>query len=504
MSDESSNIPNSEQFDEQLVAYLDGELEPQAARQVENMLATEPQAQQRLNQLAASWDLLDQLPRATVDDLFTRTTVEMVALAAEDEVTQAKRADPAKRRRRWLEGGIAALAAATVGFVIVAMTLPDQNDALLRDLPVVKNLELYRDVGDLDLLKQLQKANLFTEDASSSTPVSKNSASDNHPTNGAGAASSAIPSSLEERRAWVASLDPAQKIALRDELERFSALPPNQQLALRKLDEQLSADKNSDSLRRIMQRYYDWLKTLTPTDRFTVVDESAAVPDRMKAISNLRQREVQQALAMLDPTQMLFKDHDNAAVLRWMREFADIHEADLLSSSADSKRPETQKSDDRRRRRPVALSLQEWWGPSATSMPPVTATDIHSLQALLSPEKQQELDAQASLPDQIQLIRKWIQHAGELAVVNFGRNRNLPNAERLKQFEEQQLSADEKKELAALPPAERSRKLMELWNKHRGTDATRFGGSAGRQPGDSPATGAQKSSDHENAEPPSD
>ena len=100
MSDKSSNPTNLDQLDEQLVAYLDGELEPQASKQIENLLSSDEYARRRLNQLASSWDLLDQLPRATVNDLFTRTTVEMVALAAEDEVAQARTADPARRRRR--------------------------------------------------------------------------------------------------------------------------------------------------------------------------------------------------------------------------------------------------------------------------------------------------------------------------------------------------------------------------------------------------------------------
>ena len=105
-----------------------------------------------------------------MDDLFTRTTVEMVALAAEDEVVQAQAADPARRRRRWLETGIAVAAAGLVGFVIIAITAPDENAGLLRDLSVVKNLELYRDVGNLELLKQFQNAKMFTDDNSAAPP----------------------------------------------------------------------------------------------------------------------------------------------------------------------------------------------------------------------------------------------------------------------------------------------------------------------------------------------
>ena len=103
MSNAPSEQPNLSPLDEQLVAYLDGELEPQATKQVEELLAGDETARNRLSQLAASWDLLDQLPRATVDDLFTRTTVQMVAVAAEDELAQVNATRPSQRRRRWLE-----------------------------------------------------------------------------------------------------------------------------------------------------------------------------------------------------------------------------------------------------------------------------------------------------------------------------------------------------------------------------------------------------------------
>src|SRR3954470_23257179 len=114
MPDQPTNNSNDETLDEELTAYLDGELPPDSAKRVESLLAGDEKARSRLAELAASWDLLDQLPRATVDDLFTRTTVEMVAVAAESEIAAATA--PAKRRMQWISGGVAAALAALVGF----------------------------------------------------------------------------------------------------------------------------------------------------------------------------------------------------------------------------------------------------------------------------------------------------------------------------------------------------------------------------------------------------
>ncbi len=93
---------------------------------------------------------------------------------------------------------------------------------------------------------------------------------------------------------------------------------------------------------------------------------------------------------------------------------------------------------------------------------------------MLSPEKQQQLESKTELNEQIVIIRHWVQTASgefrELAVQGFGRWGGLPNQERLNRFE-QQLSPDEKKELAGLTGPEHMRKLMELFQNHRAADA---------------------------------
>ena len=78
---------------------------------MEHRLASEETVRRRLQQLAQSWDLLDQLPRTTVDDAFTRSTVEIVALAAEEEFGQKAAAEPRRRWLRWLLTAVAAAAA---------------------------------------------------------------------------------------------------------------------------------------------------------------------------------------------------------------------------------------------------------------------------------------------------------------------------------------------------------------------------------------------------------
>jgi hypothetical protein len=91
---------DSLQLDEELVAYLDGELSGEAARRVDERLA--------------------------VDE-------------------------------RWFGAIAAAVVSALVGYAAIAWTWPSTNDRLLADLPVVEQFEFYRSVPDIEFLRQLRE-----------------------------------------------------------------------------------------------------------------------------------------------------------------------------------------------------------------------------------------------------------------------------------------------------------------------------------------------------------
>jgi hypothetical protein len=151
-------------FQEQLTAYLDGELDSTTSLEIERRLAAEPGVQQTLKQFQQTWDLLDQLPRAEIDARFTRSTVEMIAVAAEADAGGER--SPAAGRWRFMRQAAGLLAAAAAGFLMVRLLWPEPNGPLLRDLPVLENLEAYRQTPDLEFLKQLNKSGLFAEEPS--------------------------------------------------------------------------------------------------------------------------------------------------------------------------------------------------------------------------------------------------------------------------------------------------------------------------------------------------
>jgi hypothetical protein len=171
MSHEPAEIdyaqPNS--LEERLVAYLDGELDDAEVRKIEELLATDAKARQLLAALDHTWSLLDKLSPTSVDEVFTRTTIEMVSVHAAEELVQQQAEIPRRRRRRWLIGAGVLAAAAVAGFVAVALVWPSPNRQILKDLPVLEDLDEFQHVfnkgDDARFLRLLYDRKLFVKDA---------------------------------------------------------------------------------------------------------------------------------------------------------------------------------------------------------------------------------------------------------------------------------------------------------------------------------------------------
>jgi anti-sigma factor RsiW len=166
MNDPRSTLLEDERIREELVAYLDGELDSEESLRVERRLADDPSYRLALQELEKAWDLLDALPRSHPGEDFTRTTVEMVVLSARQDVEEIK---VKGQRRRWtalLTVALLVVAAALAGFGGVYWTAAMPNRQLVRDLPVIENMEYYRHADSLEFLRRLESESLFDEDIS--------------------------------------------------------------------------------------------------------------------------------------------------------------------------------------------------------------------------------------------------------------------------------------------------------------------------------------------------
>jgi anti-sigma factor RsiW len=153
--------PESDLFRDQLVAYLDGELSAEESQALERHLSEDPDLRRQLQTHQQAWDLLDDIPRAEVKETFTQTTVEMIAVSTEEAIQDAQRRQGVRRVCAWLAGGAGALLTCAVGFYATSAYLTAPNRKLIEDLPIIENLDAYRNAESVDFLKALEQEGLF-------------------------------------------------------------------------------------------------------------------------------------------------------------------------------------------------------------------------------------------------------------------------------------------------------------------------------------------------------
>ena len=159
-----------------LVAYLDGELDEPSTRRIERALAGSEVARHEVEMLTRTWELLDLLPTEIAPADFTQRTV--TAARSLDTTVPLHRRPwfRAARRGATAAGWVAALAGAgTLGYVAANRWVPRENDPVVRDLELLQNLGELREAGGVDFLRELEASGLLdrlapADDATASAP----------------------------------------------------------------------------------------------------------------------------------------------------------------------------------------------------------------------------------------------------------------------------------------------------------------------------------------------
>jgi anti-sigma factor RsiW len=171
-----SNLSDKERED--LVAYLDGELDAKRARAVEAKIGVDERFRAEADALKQAWDLLEHLPRAEPSAGFTHRTLERLAFRP----ARGTGPVPATRWPRWalpVGWAAAALLAAAVGYAAGGWLAPREpppapvqdeaevEDTLVRHLRVIQNRHLYELADDFGTLQALDDPDLFGDDSGS-------------------------------------------------------------------------------------------------------------------------------------------------------------------------------------------------------------------------------------------------------------------------------------------------------------------------------------------------
>ena len=162
MSDELKT-QGQETMVEELVAYLDGELDMDSNRRVERCLAQDAIFRRQLRELQQSWDLLDHLPRADVDESFTESTIAMVALRTSDERRHTETSAARWRRIVLVSAAACAVLVFVAAFSATRWWAGRQDRQLLQDLSVIENIDEYRYAESIEFLRLLEREGLFVE-----------------------------------------------------------------------------------------------------------------------------------------------------------------------------------------------------------------------------------------------------------------------------------------------------------------------------------------------------
>lgn len=160
---DQDTIENLSTIDE-MVVYLDGQLEDEQREQLERRLLNDQEARQHLAELQKSWDALEALPRVSCGTSFTESTVKLVI---QDALKTQHRTMQWHRPLRWVAASVAAIMFLAVGYIAVRQQMTQEDRALLQQMDLIENWENYEAIdANLKLLKRLRDVEIFSQEVS--------------------------------------------------------------------------------------------------------------------------------------------------------------------------------------------------------------------------------------------------------------------------------------------------------------------------------------------------
>jgi len=149
----------------ELIAYLDGELDAPAARQMEAKLNSNPTIRAEAESLKKTWELLDYLPNPEPSPNFTHRTVQSITAYQTRTLAWSSHS----RWRPWALGigwAAALLLAGVAGYAGFSRIQSKEagDEELVRELRIIENKRLYEEAQDMEFLRLLDDPDLFGDD----------------------------------------------------------------------------------------------------------------------------------------------------------------------------------------------------------------------------------------------------------------------------------------------------------------------------------------------------
>lgn len=277
-------------------------------------------------------------------------------------------------------------------------------------------------------------------------------------------------------RADIDKLAPEEKAALLQKKERFEALSSAKQEQLRKLDAEIAASQQSKQLYTTLDRYHEWLKTLTSVQRVELLE--LPTDERIVRIKELMQEQERKRLRDLGGRQLPEADTD--AIFSWLEDFMKQHEEQYLERLPKDFATKLRNSEEVARRRSLMRGIV-MRGPRG-DFPLPTPEDLERLLPKLSQPTRTAFES-VKTPDEKQyLARHWVFSALVSKVLPPASDEDLQ-----KVFNE--LPPDQRERLERKTPDELKRELTAMfhWRHWPGREGWRGGpGGGGFRPGGGP------------------
>lgn len=434
---------NHEQIQEELVAYLDGELDEAETARVESRLASDAEYRQRLQVLQRTWDLLDHLPHTELSDEFTKSTVEVIASKAADEVAEVRRSS------NWSRGILLAAAAAVMllaggaAYAITQSFLSAPNSQLVKDYDVIENIDVLRNIDSFEFLKNLRDDVFATKIERDSKELS--------------------PMSTEDRIAVVSGLSPDKRDEVNRKRKRFESLDAEQQVRLRELYHKIETAEDAGRLHAVTLRYHAWLQTLSATERAKLLDlDPTKKLDRIQELQRQQMSEFTRSYVNIPlPT------GDITRIREWIQRFLDRHQEEIIAAIPEEERKKIDALPDDRLKK-FALRNQ------LASLDLKFFRNLASAEELddlfgrsLSPEAEEVLQNQTNPLKPNELLARWLKEG--ISLPDF---QQIDDSE-LNKFFYEVLDEDERTLLDEMSVGNRSRWLARSYSIYRFTGQKR-------------------------------
>lgn len=237
---------DSDAIDEELTAYLDGELTSSESAALEQRLVSNESLRTRLAELRKAYDLLDELPETPHSKGFTQTTIEMVIAdlkrsGAVDAVGPDPKGSAVVKsavdwRRRWFSFPNALVPLTTallIGSLLGLAVSAFRTQRELAALDLAANLPGLHDVGEMQILQELaedQRLIEYLQEHYRDAIVPP------------------LPNFYSERLTWVRGLNAVQMAKLGSARELLTKYPPEVRQRMQSIQSQINAQPNPQEL----------------------------------------------------------------------------------------------------------------------------------------------------------------------------------------------------------------------------------------------------------------